>query len=62
MLLQFLLCLLIDHLSLSMSVSLAMVQVNAAMIAAGLFAFIGSRLLLDARARERRLAATLLIW
>ena len=60
MLLQFLLCLLIDHLRLSVNVSLAMVQMNAAMLAAGLFAFIGLRLLRDAR--ERRLAAALLIW
>ena len=45
-----------------MDVSLAMIQMNAAMIAAGLFAFIGLRLLRDARARERRLAAALLIW
>ena len=42
-----------------MDVSLAMIQMNAAMIAAGLFAFIGLRLLRDARARERRLAAAL---
>jgi len=62
MLLQFLLCFLIDHLSFSVSVSLAMVQMNAAMIAAGLFAFIGLRLRMDARARGRRLAAALLIW
>jgi hypothetical protein len=35
---------------------------NAAMLAVGLFAFIGLRLRIDARARERRLAAALLIW
>lgn len=62
MLLHFLLCLLVDHLSLSVGVSLAMVQMNAAMLAAGLFAFIGLRLRVDALARERRLAAALLIW
>jgi hypothetical protein len=62
MLLQFLLCFLIDHLNLSVSVSLAMIQMNAAMIAAGLFAFVGLRLRMDARVRERRLAAALLIW
>jgi hypothetical protein len=62
MLLQFLVCFLINHLRVSVDVSLAMIQMNAAMIAAGLFAFIGLRLLRDARARERRLAAALLIW
>ena len=62
MLLQFLMCFLIDHLKFSVDVSLAMVQLNAAMLAVGLFAFIGLRLLLDARARERRVAAALLIW
>ena len=63
MFLQFLLCFLIDHLRFSLDVSLqAMVQMNAAMIAIGLFAFIGLRLRMDARARERRLAAALLIW
>ena len=62
MLVQFLLCLLIDHLNWSVDVSLAMVQMNAAMIAVGLFAFIGLRLRMDARARGRRLAAALLIW
>jgi hypothetical protein len=62
MLVQFLLCLLIDHLNWSVDVSLAMVQMNAAMIAVGLFAFIGLRLHMDARARGRRLAAALLIW
>jgi hypothetical protein len=63
MFLQFLLCFLIDHLRLSLDVSLlGMVQMNAAMIAIGLFAFIGLRLRMDARVRERRLAAALLIW
>jgi hypothetical protein len=59
---QFLMCFLIDHLRWSVGVSLAMVQMNAAMLAVGLFAFIGMRLRLDARARGRRLAAALLIW
>jgi hypothetical protein len=63
MLLQFLLCFLINHLGLSIDVSpLALVQMNAAMLAVGLFAFIGLRLRVDARARERRLAVALLIW
>jgi hypothetical protein len=62
MFLQFLMCFLIDHLRWSVDVSLAMVQMNAAMLAVGLFAFIGMRLRLDARARGRRLAAALLIW
>ena len=62
MLVQLLLSLLIDHLQLSMDFSLAMVQMNAAMLAAGLFMFIGLRLRMDARARGRRLAAAMLIW
>ncbi|HUE42536.1 MAG TPA: hypothetical protein VMP12_03180 [Candidatus Sulfotelmatobacter sp.] len=62
MLLQFLFCFLLNHLRLSVDISLALIQMNAAMLAGGLFAFIGLRLRMDARARERRLAATLLIW
>jgi hypothetical protein len=62
MLLQFLICLLLNHVNLSLSLSLAAIQMNAAMLAAGLFAFIGLRLRMDARARERRFATALLIW
>jgi hypothetical protein len=62
MLLQFLFCFLLNHLRLSVDISLATVQMNAAMLAVGLFAFIGLRLRMDARARERRLAVALLIW
>jgi hypothetical protein len=61
MLLQFLICFL-NHTNLSLGLSLAAIQMNAAMLAAGLFAFIGFRLRMDARARERRLAAALLMW
>jgi hypothetical protein len=62
MLLQFLFCFLVNHLRLSVDFSLALVQMNAAILAVGLFAFIGLRLRMDARARERRVAAALLIW
>jgi hypothetical protein len=62
MLLQFLICFLMNHANLSFGPSLAAIQMNAAMLAAGLFAFIGFRLRMDARARERRLAAALLMW
>jgi hypothetical protein len=62
MLLQFLICFLVNHLRLSVDFSLALVQMNAAILAVGLFAFIGLRLRMDARARERRVAAALLIW
>jgi hypothetical protein len=58
MLLRFLFCLLINHLN----VSLAFVQMNAAMLAVGVFGFVGFRLFVNARERERRVAATLLIW
>ena len=62
MLLQFLVCFLMNHLNLSLGISLPFIQMNAAMLAVGLFAFIGLRLRIDARARERRIAAALLIW
>jgi hypothetical protein len=62
MLFQFLFGLLLNHLRMSVDISPAMVQMNAAMLAVGVFAFIALRLRMDARARERRLAAALLIW
>ena len=62
MLVQFLVCFLINHLRMSVDVSMAAIQMNAAMIAVGLFAFIGLRLRMDARGRGRGLAAALLIW
>jgi hypothetical protein len=62
MLLQILICLLVNHLSLSLGISLALIQMNAVILALGLFAFIGLRLRKDVIARERRLAAALLIW
>ena len=62
MLVQFLMCFLIEHLGWPVNVSLAMIQMNAAILAVGLFAFIGLRLRMDARARERRVATALLIW
>jgi hypothetical protein len=43
-------------------VSLAFVQLNAAMLAVGVFGFIALRLFANARERERRVAAALLIW
>jgi hypothetical protein len=58
MLLPFVFCFVINHLT----VSLAVVQMNAALVAFGLFAFIGFRLRVVARDRERRVAAALLIW
>jgi hypothetical protein len=57
-LLSFVFCFLMNNLT----VSLAVVQMNAAMLAVGLFAFIGFRLRVAARNRERRVAAALLIW
>jgi len=45
-----------------LNVSLAFVQMNAAMLAVGVFGFVGFRLFVNARERERRVAATLLIW
>ena len=62
MLLQFLFCFLLDHLSFSVEISLSLIQMNAAMIAACMFAFIAVRLRMAARERERRLAVALLIW
>ncbi len=62
MFLQFLICFLMNHLSPSLGVSLALIQMNAAILAAGLFVFIGLRVRMDARASERRLSAALLIW
>ncbi|HEY2822118.1 MAG TPA: hypothetical protein VGJ06_13830 [Candidatus Acidoferrum sp.] len=58
MLLSFIFCFLVNHLT----VSLAVVQMNAAMLAVALFAFIGFRLRVAARDSERRVAAALLIW
>jgi hypothetical protein len=58
MLLRFLFCLLMNHLS----VSLAFVRLNAAMLAVGVFGFVAFRLFMNARDRERRAAAALLIW
>ena len=58
MLLPFLFSFFLNHLG----ISLAAVQMNAAMLAAGVFAFVALRLRVDARERERRLAAALLIW
>jgi hypothetical protein len=62
MFLQFLMCFLINHLGWPVDVSLAMIQMNAAILAVGLFVFIGLRLRVDARERERRIATALLIW
>ena len=62
MFLSFLICFLMNHLSLSLGILLPLIQMNAAMLAVALFAFIGFRFLRDARARERRIAAALLIW
>ena len=62
MFLQFLICFLMNHLNLSLGVALPLIQINAAILAVGLFAFIGLRLRMDARERERRIAAALLIW
>ena len=62
MFLQFLICFLMNHLSPSLGITLPLIQMNAAMLAVGLFAFIGLRLRMDALARERRLAAALLIF
>ena len=62
MLLQFLFCFLLNHLSFSAEISLSLIQMNAAMIAVCLFAFIAVRLRTAARERERRVAAALLIW
>jgi hypothetical protein len=58
MLLRFLFCLAINHLH----VSLAVVQMNAAILAVGVFGFVALRLFVNARERERRVAAALLIW
>ena len=58
MLFRFLFGLLMNHLN----VSLAYVQLNAAMLAAGVFGFVALRLLTNARERQRRVAAALLIW
>ena len=58
MLLRFLFCLLMNHLN----VSLAFVQLNAAILAVGVFGFVALRVFVSARERERRVAAGLLIW
>ncbi|MBV9886926.1 MAG: hypothetical protein JO119_10310 [Acidobacteria bacterium] len=62
MFLSILICFLINQLSLSLGILLPLLQMNAAILAVGLFAFIGLRLCTDARARERRFAAALLVW
>jgi len=62
MFLQFLICFLMNHLNLSLGVALPLIQINAAILAVGLFAFIGLGLHADARKRERQIAAALLIW
>ena len=62
MLLQFLFSMLLNHLRMSMDISLEMVQRNAVILAVGLFVFIAVRLNVAARERQRRLAAALLIW
>jgi len=43
-------------------VSVAFVTTNAAIVAVGVFGFVGLRLFVNARERERRVAAGLLIW
>jgi hypothetical protein len=58
MLLRFLFCLLMNH----FDVSLAFVKMNATMLAVGVFGFVAFRLFVNARERERRMAAALLIW
>lgn len=58
MLLPFLFSLLLNF----VAATLGAVEWNAAMVAAGVFAFVGLRLRVDARERERRLAAALMIW
>ena len=58
MLFQFLFCLLMNHLN----VSVAFVQMNAVVLAVGVFGFVALRLLVNVRERQRRVAAALLIW
>jgi hypothetical protein len=58
MLLRILFCLLMNH----YDVSVAFVKMNAAMLAVGVFGFVALRLFVNARERERRVAAGLLIW
>jgi len=58
MLLPFLFSFLLNH----VIATLGVVEWNAAMVAAGVFAFVALRLRMDARERERRLAAALMIW
>jgi hypothetical protein len=62
MLFQFLFCLLMNHLNASLGISMSSIQMNAAMLATGVFAFVALRLHIDAREKERRVAAALLIW
>jgi len=62
MLLQFLICLLLNHLEMSVDFSLVQLQMNAAILAVGLFAYIAIRVHLAARESQRRIAAALLIW
>jgi hypothetical protein len=58
MLLRLLFCLFMNH----YDVSVAFVTTNAAIVAVGVFGFVGLRLFVNARERERRVAAGLLIW
>jgi hypothetical protein len=58
MLFRFLFCLYFNH----FDVSLAFVRMNAAMLAVGVFGFVAFRLFMNAREKERRMAAALLIW
>ena len=58
MLLRLLFCLFMNHID----VSLAFVKMNAVMLAVGVFGFVALRLFVNARERERRVAAGLLIW
>jgi hypothetical protein len=61
MMLSFILCLLMDHADVWMVVGF--VQMNAAIMAAGVFAFIAYRLRAEARVkRVREQAAAFLIW
>ena len=45
-----------------LDVSLAFVQMNAAMLAVGVFGFVAFRLFMNAREKERRMVAALFIW
>ena len=58
MLLRLLFCVFMNH----YDVSIAFVKMNAAILAVGVFGFVALRLIVNARERERRVAAALLIW